>query len=73
MPEFGLAGAEVMAEALMIELKDKGYNVSAVSLYDYKSPITERLENNNIPIYYLGKNKGLDLNLILKLYKLFKT
>ena len=35
MPEFGLAGAEIMCENLSVELIKLGINVIVVSLYDY--------------------------------------
>lgn len=35
MPEFGLAGAERMCQALTIDLKNKGHEVIVCSLYDY--------------------------------------
>ena len=44
MPEFGLAGAEIMVENLVKELKSKVREVIVLSLYDYHSPITERIE-----------------------------
>lgn len=72
MPEFGLAGAEIMCENLTIELVKKGIDVVVVSLYDYHSAITDRLEKQNIKIYYLNKKSGLDLSMIKKLYRLFK-
>lgn len=72
MPEFGLAGAEVMAETLMLELKNKDYNVMAISLYDYQSPITERLKKNEIKVYYMGKKKGFDLKVFRKIYQVLK-
>lgn len=72
MPEFGLAGAEIMCENLMVGLKELGHEVFAVSLYDYHSPITERLERNEIKIFYLNKKQGLDLSIYQKLYKIIK-
>jgi glycosyltransferase involved in cell wall biosynthesis len=72
MPEFGLAGAEIMVENLAVALAKDGINICVVSLYDYKSAITERLENQNIKVIYLGKSKGLDFKVFYKLYKLFK-
>ncbi|MBM7571381.1 glycosyltransferase [Aquibacillus albus] len=71
IPNLGLAGAEVMVENLAVSLKDKGYRVSVVSLYNEKSVITTRLENKNVPLFYLGKKKGLDIKIIFKLFKLF--
>lgn len=72
MPEFGLAGAEIMCESLMYELSKMGNDVCAVSLYDYHSAITERLEKKGIQVVYLGKKTGLDIGIIIKLSQLFK-
>lgn len=72
MPNLALAGAEIMVENLTIALSKKGYELSIVSLYDEQSPITKRLENNNIHIYYLSKKKGLDIRMIHRLYKVFQ-
>jgi len=73
MPEFGLAGAEIMAENLTYELIKQGLDVKVVSLYNYYSAITDRLERNNIKIYYLNKKSGLDFSQIFRLYKVFKA
>jgi glycosyltransferase involved in cell wall biosynthesis len=72
MPEFGLAGAEIMCENLIYELVEQGEEVVVVSLYDYHSAITERLEKKNIKVIYLHKKPGLDFSMIIKLVKLFK-
>ena len=71
-PDFPLGGAEIMVENLSNELVRDGYDISLVSLYDYHSAITERLEGNKIRIFYLGKKLGLDLRMIFRLYKLYK-
>ena len=73
IPMFGLAGAETMCENLSLELKNQGHDVKVASLYDYHSAITDRLENNNVEIYYLGKKKGWDSTIIPKLVRLFKN
>lgn len=71
MPEFGLAGAEIMCENLTIELdKNPNYSVIVVSLFDYHSPITDRLESNGVQIFYLSKKSGLDISVIFKLKNL---
>lgn len=72
MPEFGLAGAEIMCECLLKGLRDRGHEVLAVSLYDYHSAITERLERVGIQIKYLGKKSGFDAKLYKKLYRIIK-
>ncbi len=72
MPEFGLAGAETMCENLTYELIKLGHNVIVVSMYDYHSPITERLEKAGVDVRYLGKKPGLDFSMIGKIKKLLK-
>lgn len=73
MPEFGLAGAETMCENLTYELIGRGNEVVVISLYNYHSPITNRLENANVKVYYLNKKNGLDISMISKLVSVFKT
>lgn len=73
MPEFGLAGAEIMCENLSYELMRHGEEVIVLSLYDYHSVITERLEQNGIRVLYLNKKPGLDLSMIWKMVKIFKS
>ena len=63
IPSFGMGGAEVMCEALIYELRMLGHEVIAVSLYDMRTPITERLEKNGVDIRYMGKKSGLDFSM----------
>lgn len=72
MPEFGLAGAEIMCENLIYELIKLGHKVIVVSMYDYHSAITQRLEDAGVDVRYLGKKPGLDFSMILKMKKIFK-
>ena len=72
MPGFGLAGAEIMCENLIYELRNLGHDVIAISMYDYHSAITDRLDNAGVDVRYLGKKSGLDFSMILKLRKIFK-
>lgn len=73
IPTLGLGGAEIMVENLALTLKDRDYYVKVISLYNYQSPITIRLENANIPIIYLNKKTGFDFKIVLQLYKIFKA
>ena len=73
MPEFELAGAEIMAENLTYALQKKGHEVVVVSMYEKHTPITDRLEADGVKIYYLGKKSGLDLSIISKMRKVFKA
>ena len=70
MPEFGLAGAEIMCENLIYELIKNGYDVTVISMYDYHSVITERLENVGVEIRYLGKRPGFDISIFYKIKKI---
>ena len=73
MPEFGLAGAEIMCETLVYQLVNTGqYDVYVVSLYDFHSPITERMEKKGIKLIYLNKQKGVDFSIIGRLVKVMK-
>ena len=73
IPMFGLAGAETMCENLTLALINQGHDVKVVSLYDYHSAITDRLEKNNVSVSYLGKKKGWDNTIIPKLIRLFRN
>ena len=72
MPEFDLAGAETMCENLIYELLKLGHEVIVISMYDYNSAITERLEKAGVDVRYLGKKPGLDISMIYKFFCLFR-
>lgn len=72
MPEFGLAGAEIMCENLIYGLKSLNQELIIVSFYDFHSAITKRLEDNGFKIVYLNKKKGFDFSIFLKLRKLIR-
>lgn len=72
MPEFGLAGAEIMCENLTYELTKMGHSVTVISMYDYHSSITARLEKEGIDVRYLDKKPGLDLSMVRKIKKILK-
>ena len=61
IPFLGMGGAEIMCETLVYELKKLGHEVTVISLYSKKTPITERMENAGIDIRYLDKKLGFDL------------
>lgn len=72
MPDFGLAGAEIMCEHLVYELIKIGDDVSIISFYDCHTSITERLEQAGVKIFYLNKRPGLDLSIIPKIRRILK-
>lgn len=69
---FGLGGAEIMCENLIYEFIKKGHQVIAVSLYNRKTAITERLIKKGVDVRFLDKKGGMDLSLPFKLRKLIK-
>lgn len=71
MPEFGLAGAEIMCENLVYELIRLGHDVTVISMYNYHSSVTERLEGAGVDIRYLDKKPGIDISMIPKMKRLF--
>ena len=72
IPNFGFGGAETMCENLLYALRELGHSVTAVSLYDQHTPITERLEGAGIRIVYLDKKLGLDLSMVSKLFRVMR-
>lgn len=72
IPNFGMGGAETMCENLSCELSRMGHDVIVVSLYDFHSAITDRLEERGVDVRYLGKKRGLDLSVVKKLRTLFR-
>lgn len=72
IPLLELAGAETMCENLTYELMKMGNDVSVVSLYDYNSKLSERMEKHGVKIYYLKKKEGLDLRTVWELSKIIK-
>lgn len=73
LPYFCFGGAETMCENLAYALTQLGHDVTVVSLYGEHTPISARMEEKGVSIRYLDKKLGLDLSMIPKLTKLFKT
>lgn len=71
IPSFALGGAETMCENLLYSLRAQGHDVVAVSLFDSRTPITDRLEAARIKIFFMGKRPGPDFSMRGKLKKLF--
>ena len=67
IPYFCFGGAETMCENLTYALTAMGHQVTVVSLYNERTPISERMERAGIRIRYLDKKLGLDLSMIPKL------
>lgn len=72
VPNFTFGGAETMCENLLYALRELNHEVTAVSLYDQHTPITERLERAGIRILYLDKKLGMDVSMVPKLYRVMR-
>jgi len=68
MPDFLIAGAEIMCENLINELvKEDNIDINVVSFFTKNTEITKRLEKKGIRIIYLDKKKGFDITMFKKL------
>lgn len=72
LPYFCFGGAETMCENLTCALRQLGHEVTVVSLYNERTPISQRMEAAGVPIRYLDKKLGLDLSMIPKLAAIFR-
>ena len=72
-PTLAMGGAEIMCENLAYALRDLGIDISVISLYKKETIISKRLESAGIKVLYLNKHPGFDLQMIFKLYNLFKS
>lgn len=72
IPTLELGGAEIMVENLSVALSHLNNDVRVISLYSKTTPISRRLENNRIPVFYLDKKTGFDWKIFTKLYAILK-
>ena len=72
IPYFCFGGAETMCENLTYALEKQGHQVTVVSLYGERTPISRRMEDAGVRIFYLDKKLGLDFSMIPKLMKIMK-
>lgn len=72
IPYFCFGGAETMCENLCYALIGQGHDVTVVSLYGEKTPISRRMETAGVRIRYLDKKLGLDLSMVPKLRRIMK-
>jgi len=59
-----------MCENLTYALKNLGHQVTVVSLYAERTPISLRMEEAGVTIRYLDKKLGLDVSMVSKLKKI---
>ncbi len=72
IPYFCFGGAETMCENLTYALSAMGHEVTVVSLYQERTPISVRMEEAGVRILSLDKKLGLDVSMIPKLMKIMK-
>lgn len=72
IPYFCFGGAETMCENLCYALIGQGHDVTVVSLYGEKTPISRRMEEAGVKIRYLDKKLGLDLSMVPKLHRIMR-
>lgn len=73
MPDFEVAGAQVMCTNLATELNTiDDVDVRVCSFFNNESNLTKRLKDKNVHVYYLGKKKGFDFFVFKKLYNLIE-
>ncbi len=70
IPYFCFGGAETMCENMTYALRALGHQVTVVSLYHERTPISRRMEQAGVDILYLDKKLGLDISMIFKLRKI---
>lgn len=73
IPYFCFGGAETMCENLTYALTERGHQVTVVSLYNEKTPISQRMEDRGVRILYLDKKLGMDVSMVPKLRKIMKA
>ena len=72
IPYFCFGGAETMCENLTYALMEQGHQVTVVSLYAERTPISQRMEQAGVKLLYLDKKLGLDLSMVTKLKAIMK-
>ena len=72
IPYFCFGGAETMCENLTYALLSLGHDVTVVSLYQERTPISQRMEKAGVKILYLDKKLGLDVSMVPKLMKIMR-
>lgn len=73
IPYLCFGGAETMCENLTYALLAQGHEVSVVSLYNTRTPISQRMEEAGIRVIYLDKKLGLDVSMVPKLTRIMKA
>lgn len=67
IPNLNVGGAEIMMENLTYALEKRGVDVKVVSLYNCESPIKDRLQQNGVEVFCLGKKLGFDYSVVRRI------
>lgn len=70
IPHLWLGGAETMCENICTELFDSGNEIVIISLQSVDSPITKRLKEKGIKLFFLDKKRGLDIKAISEIRRI---
>lgn len=73
IPYFCFGGAETMCENLTYALMEQGHQVTVVSLFGDRTPISQRMEAAGVKLIYLDKKMGLDVSMVPKLVRVMKA
>lgn len=65
-----IGGAETMVENLAYALNNVGLEIKVVSLHRIESIVTKRMNESGIDLVFLGKRKGVDPSVWLRLAKI---
>lgn len=65
-----IGGAETMVENLAYALNSRGFEIRVVSLHCIESIVTKRMSESGIDLVLLGKRRGIDPSVWLRLAKL---
>ena len=70
-PALFTGGAETMAVRLATNINPEKYAISVICLEEQRGTTLEKiLQENNIPVFYLGKTRGVSIKVIFKTYNL---
>jgi len=73
IPNFGEGGAERLVVDLMEATNKEQFEIMAVSLYPESGTILEKeIRKKGFRVYFLNKHRGVDLRMVLHLYRLFR-
>ncbi|TEB06610.1 Glycogen synthase [Pelotomaculum schinkii] len=74
IPSLSTGGASCLVTDLLCSLDSTCFEIGLCSLYeDTNNNLSKRLRDSNIELFFLNKKQGLDVPIIYRLWKIFKT